>query len=162
MYEEARQRETELSKVNAKKIEKVIQQTDPKISVAYAKREGFYYLARKGLTPKDKFDAAVMENESAMFSDAAKRGELVIGYPIPTKMMERYDACVTFCLRHLYQQDMWRQGGAQAVEEDMDSRQAQIESEARRKASDERSAYGRQFYRDFLRVKSYIGMGKRG
>lgn len=158
-----RKRQTPLSTSNAKKVQKSIQTyCDPRVEVHFSAREGFYYLSRNALKPEDKWDAACLEAGSAMFSDAAKRNQLVVGYPISVDLMENYHKACDYCISHLKRQDMWSVGESREeriknTESAMSRYEKQVLDDMRFKASQDRQAAGREFYRSKLAAKVNMG-----
>lgn len=131
---------------------------DPLLDLNYSPKEGFYYLSR----PFNNFDeseaAQFLCNDSSIFNDALQKRHLVVCYPILVKMMEAKDIAIRNVIRHLKTNDTKhlgssRMGRIKNAETAMDNEHSTKKQVHEARCRDELKAYGREYYRDFVRTK---------
>jgi len=158
---DACQRRTPLSIKNEEAIQRAVADYDGKLRLRFADREGWYFLSRKAETWNDSEMGAVMDNGSAMFSDAAKDREVVVCFPIFVKMMENYPMAIKFIMKHLKEQNMkeWGESTKSRIrkgEEKNDAETKGVIAADKAKAQENIRAFGRDFYRHNLITKAYF------
>lgn len=147
---------------NEKYVKRKIREYDKELDLLYFPKKNFYYVSRPIRPGLEEEAGTLIQDDETVMAHAYRRGRFVVAWPISVRLMEAAEKCVQCVLRHFDSNDMTKMGASKETRVQQAVNQMNAESDAqaakhKRHWSEERQALAREWYRENVQTRSFMG-----